>query len=180
MPTSLLPRSRRARAAALLLALPLLAGCSAATTPTATHTKGSSSNSSSSSGSGSFVEKKPCDYLSDAQASAAIGTKLTSSEANGACSYSGAHLAGFAMTITRISGADDSIWKDQVTSIKEDDATAIAGVGDEAYGGRSVAEEKVIVRKGDAMIEVADADGLSKNYTKSIAVAKAIIANLGN
>lgn len=179
MPNSLLPRSRRARAAALLLALPLLAGCSAATT--SAHPKVSSSGSSSS-GSGSFVEKQPCDYLTAAQASAAIGETVTSSEKGGACLYDGAGLVSFVTTVTGVSGGDSAFWKAQVKSLADEDGKAIPidGVGDAAYGGRSSFEESVIVRAGDAEIQIANADAASKNFTKSIAVAKAIIANLGS
>jgi hypothetical protein len=182
MPTSLLPHSRRARAAVLLLAIPLLAGCSAATTTShSTHSSAGSSSSGSSSA-GSFVEKQPCGYLTDAQASAAMGATVTSSEAGGACMYSGANLVGFAMVVTRISGADSPLWKDDIKSIAREGgkATPIPGVGDEAYGGNSSVEESVFVRKGEAAIQISDADGQAGNYDKSIAVAKAIIANLGN
>jgi hypothetical protein len=165
------------RAAALLFALPLLAGCSAATA--SAHSKDSSSGSSS--GSGSFVEKRPCGYLSDAQASTALGAAVTSTEAGGACMYAGANLVGFAMTVSRVSGANDPLWKDDVKSIAREGGKAkpVAGVGDEAYGGDSVAEETLLVRKGEAVIQISDADGDAKNFDKSSAVAKAVIASLG-
>ena len=177
MPISLFPRSRRARTAALILALPLIAGCSAGTT--ATHSKAASSGSSSSD-SGSFHAKPPCDYLSAAEASKAIGATVKASEKGGACDYSGANLVGFGTTIEGMS-SDHTLFTEAIQSIKEEDGKLTQlPVGDQAYGGRSSFEESVIVRSGNVEIQIADADGQTKNFTKSIAIAKAIIANLGN
>ncbi len=170
-------RSPRARWAALFIALPLLAGCSAGA-----HASGPASPSakSASSGSASSAELGPCDYLSAADASTIVGVTVTSSEADGACSYtsgSGGEVA-FATTVTPISGPSDPNWKEEVESFT--DATKLSGLGDEAYGSTSSFEAKIAVRKGNTVIEVANADGSdATTYPKSIAIAKAIIAKLG-
>jgi hypothetical protein len=178
MTMSLMPRSLRARSAALLLALPLLAGCSAAAS--GAHSSGSAAPSSQSASSGAAPSAKlqPCDSLSAADASTIIGATVTSSEADGACSYTGGSDVAFATTVTPISGASDPDWKKEVESLS--DATKLSGLGDEAYGTSEIYGSKVAVRKGNTVIEVADADASdSTTYPKSIAVAKAIIAKLG-
>ena len=177
MPNFSTSRAPRARYAALiLLALPLLAGCSAAGGAHASEAASPSSHSVSS-GSGSAADRQPCDYLSAADASSIFGVTITSSEAGGACSYTDGQNVAFATTVNTITGASDPDWKNEVESL---DGTKLSGVGDEAYGGSSAVEEKIIVRQGHSLIEVADADGSdSTTYPNSIAVAKAIIAQLG-
>jgi hypothetical protein len=177
---SISPHSRlpRARYAAILITLPLLAGCSAGAVGAHASGSASPSSKSSSAGSASSGELGPCDYLSASDASTIVGVSVTSSELGGACSYDGSGGVGFATTVTRISGASDPAWKEEVKSLS--DATKIPGLGDEAYGESSAIEEKVAVRKGTTVIEVADADGTdSTTFPKSIAIAKAIIAKIG-
>jgi hypothetical protein len=178
MPISFMSRSPRARWAALLIVLPLLAGCSAGAS--GAHASGSASPSakSTSSGSAPSAELGPCDYLSAADASTIVGVTVTSSEADGACSYTSGGEVAFATTVTPISGPRDPNWKAEVKSLT--DATKLSGLGDEAYGSTSAYEAKIAVRKGDTVIEVANADGSdATTYPKSIAIAKAIIAKLG-
>ncbi|HXR44200.1 MAG TPA: hypothetical protein VN759_05290 [Pseudolysinimonas sp.] len=170
-------RAPRARYAALLIMLPLLAGCSAAGGVHASGSAGPGSTPASSSSAPS-AELQPCDDLSAADASAIVGAAVTSSDLNGACSYTGGDVAFATMVNRGITGAGDPVWKNEVKSLT--DATKLSGVGDEAYGATSVVEEKIVVRAGDAVIEVADADGTdTTTYPTSIAVAKAIIAKLG-
>jgi hypothetical protein len=177
-----MPISRKSRFAVLLIALPLLAGCSAAGGNAAT-SAGPSSKASSSGSSSSAAAKAPCDYLSTADAATILGTPVTSAEADGACSYSGAGAVGFATTVNGgITGASDPVWKNEVKALKDEDGpvTTLSGVGDEAYGGVGSVEVKIVVRSGQWVIEVADADDSSTTtFPNSIAVAKAIIANLG-
>jgi len=179
MTISIPSRRPRARYAALLIVPPLLAGCSA--TANGAHAPASTGKSSAfaSSGSASSADLKPCDYLSAADASAILGVTLTSSEADGACSYSGAQATGFATTVNGgLTGAGDPVWKNEVKSLG--DATKLSGVGDEAYGSAGGIEVKIVVLAGDSVIEVADADSSdTTTFPKSIAIAKAIIAKLG-
>ena len=181
MTISLASRRPRARYAALLIVLPLLAGCSAAAN--GAHASGSaakpSASASSGSGSGSAATLAPCDYLSAADASAIYGVALTSSEADGACSYSGADATGFATTVNGgLTGAKGPVWKNEVQSLG--DATKLSGVGDEAYGATGSIEVKIVVLSGGTVIEVADADDSNTTtFPKSVAIAKAIIAKLG-
>ena len=178
MPVSFTSRASRARYAVLLIALPLLAGCSAAASGAHTSAAAGPSSESASSAPASSAERKPCDYLSAADASTIFGVTVTSSEVNGACSYTDGADVAFATTVNGgITGAGDPVWKNEVKAL---DGTKLSGVGDEAYGGTSAIEVKIVVRQGDKIIEVADADGAdTTTYPMSIAVAKAIIAQLG-
>jgi hypothetical protein len=179
MTISLASRRPRARYAALLIVLPLLAGCSPAASGAHSPASAAKSSTSASSGSGSTSKLGPCDYLSATDASAVYGVTLTSAEADGACSYTGAQATGFATTVTGgLTGAGDPVWKNEVKSL--DGATKLSGVGDEAYGSAGAIEVKIVVRAGNTLIEVADADGSdTTTFPKSIAIAKAIIAKLG-
>jgi hypothetical protein len=179
MTFSIASRRPRARCAALLIMLPLLAGCSAASNSVHGPASAAKPSAAASSGSTPAGDLKPCDYLSAADASAILGVTLTSSEEGGACSYSGAQATGFATTVNGgLAGAGDPVWKNEVKSLGG--ATKLSGVGDEAYGSAGGIEVKIVVRAGDTVIEVADADGSdTTTFPKSIAIAKAIIAKLG-
>ena len=174
-------------AASLLLVAASATACSSGTKTTAAPLAGSTAASTSSTGvggtgtsaGGTSGPVDVCSLLTAAQASAIVGVHYASATSSpNMCNYMPTN-APVGMFIIISQGAGDAAWKAELSTLQSDGGTTpktISGVGDRAAG----AGIELAVQAGDRIIDVHGGDPNSGTgvFTKSVAVAKAIISAL--
>jgi hypothetical protein len=171
-------------AAASLAALSV-AGCGgspSASSSTSANGAGSSAAQGTVAVSGTGKALHACVLLSASKASAIVGqtyTAATESSGGTMCSYK-TTTAPIPLFIIITSGANAAAWKDELATMEEDSGSApltLTGVGDRAAGSGT----EIGVEDGSYIIDVHGGDPSSTGsaFPKSVALAKAIIADLG-
>ncbi len=156
------------------------AGTSTQSTSAAGGTTAGASTASSDAGNGGSSSVNVCSLLTAAQASSITGVTYTAATAAGskACTYAST-VAPIPMTITVTPNAGSAAaWTDELSTLGLDGVAAvtISGVGDRA----ATSTGSLGTQSGSWIIQVDGGDSTSTDgvFTKSIAVAKAIIAAL--
>jgi hypothetical protein len=174
-----------AATASLVLVAVSATACSGGATATAAPPAGPataavSGSGGSSPGGGSPAPVDVCKLLTAAHASAIVGVHYASAHAShDMCNYTptNAPIGMFVIIFQGFQGAGRAAWQSELSTLAEDGGAkpvTISGVGDRA----AASGLELGVQSGAQIIDVHGGDPNGTKFTKSVAIAKAIISAL--